>query len=325
MLKVENIYKKFNLQAGLFARYGEFVYAVNGVDLQLAKGESYGLVGESGCGKTTIARLIAGVYPVDSGRIVFAHGEESLSRQAALSSLQKQTLIRNVRYIFQDPARSLNPRMTIHSILTDGYKYSGLHTTKEAARMRAIEVLEQVGLSEEDLIRRPPEFSGGQRQRISIARALMTKPQLLICDEVVSALDVSVQSQIINLLVHIKKSENLTMLFISHDLGIVSYISDRVGVAYGGRIVEEGEAREILKNHLHPYTKLLYSSVSDELSFKPNETKNDEVYDSTTSLHECPFYARCPKRLPVCKTAIPSLKMVNEKTKHKVACFAVSS
>ena len=116
-----------------------------------------------------------------------------------------------------------------------------------------------------DLIRRPPEFSGGQRQRISIARALMTKPQLLICDEVVSALDVSVQSQIINLLVHIKKSENLTMLFISHDLGIVSYISDRVGVAYGGRIVEEGEARDILKNHLHPYTKLLYSSVSYEL------------------------------------------------------------
>ena len=231
LITVSNLKKQFSLEAGFFARFGSYVRAVNGIDFSIGKNECYGLVGESGCGKTTTARLLVSMYEPDEGSIIFTEND----REIDVRSLKKDELKKyreKVKYVFQDPARSLNPRMTVYEILTAGRRWSSFKYSEKENRRDAAAILEETGLSSLDLERRPSEFSGGQRQRISIARALLMNPQLLICDEVVSALDVSIQGQILNLLLDIRSRRDLSFLFIAHDLKVACYFCDRIGVMY---------------------------------------------------------------------------------------------
>ncbi|TVQ35167.1 MAG: ABC transporter ATP-binding protein [Spirochaetaceae bacterium] len=261
MLQIRNVYKRFNLEAGFFAREELYVYAVNGVSLTVGDNEIYGLVGESGCGKTTTARLAVRMYRADAGSIIFTDGDGNSHNVDALDNRGLHMLRSKIQYIFQDPARSLNPRMDILEILTAGYRYSPFWPGRKRAREEAEAVMLDVGLQPSDLERRAADFSGGQRQRISIARALMARPELLICDEVVSALDVSIQGQILNLLLKLKEEYKLAMLFIAHDLAVVSYVSDRIGVMYRGLMMEEAPSQELIADRLHPYTRHLYSAI----------------------------------------------------------------
>jgi ABC-type oligopeptide transport system ATPase subunit len=263
LLEVSHLFKRFNLEAGFFARFGRFVNAVNDISFSIGKNEAYGLVGESGCGKTTTARMLVRMYESDSGEITFYYADKPEN----VASLEKEDLRRyreKVRYVFQDPARSLNPRMSVYEVLVSGCRrpLRQRGVSEKELYGKAAAILEEVGLQAADLEKRPSEFSGGQRQRISIARALLMEPELLICDEVVSALDVSIQGQILNLLLDIRKKRNISFLFIAHDLKVACYFCDRIGVMYRGELMEEAPAANLYQEGLHPYTKLLFSSAA---------------------------------------------------------------
>ncbi len=308
-LKVSGLTKQFNLEAGFFAKNKKIVYAVNDVSFEIPAGSTYGIVGESGCGKTTTARLIVQMYRQTSGKIEFFDRDISSFSKRELKSYREK-----VKYIFQDPAKSLNPRMSVYEILVSALRYSSLWNGKENAHKRAEEIIQEVGLSTEDLKRRPSEFSGGQRQRISIARGLIMNPELLVCDEVVSALDVSIQGQIINLLQDLRQKRNLSFIFITHDLKVASYFCDRIGVMFRGVMVEEGDARTLYKDALHPYTKLLFEGAAGKLS-----TSNIEVKTTLEQEHCCPFAYRCPKATEKCRTELPEFRTLSDG--HKIRCF----
>lgn len=310
-LKVSGLTKQFNLEAGFFAKNKKTVYAVNDVSFEIPAGSTYGIVGESGCGKTTTARLVVQMYRQTSGKIEFFGRDVSSMDKKELKSYREK-----VKYIFQDPAKSLNPRMSVYEILVSALRYSSLWRGKENARALAEEIIQEVGLSADDLKRRPAEFSGGQRQRISIARGLIMNPELLVCDEVVSALDVSIQGQIINLLLDLRQKRNLSFIFITHDLKVASYFCDRIGVMFRGVVVEEGDARTLYKDALHPYTKLLFEGASGNLS-------NSNVEVKTTFEKEicCPFAYRCPKATEKCRNEFPELKTLP--SGHKIRCFLI--
>lgn len=292
LLQISNIRKRFRLEAGIFGTDRKLVHAVNGVSLTVGRGETYGLVGESGSGKSTLAKCLVNVYPYDEGEARFFDGSTVYSLDAE-SRKKNPALNFRIKYVFQDPAASLDPRMSVEEILTIGVRYAKL-MSREEARRRAVILTDAVGLPADSLLRRPADFSGGQRQRISLARALMSSPDLLICDEVVSALDVSVQGQILNLLTDLKKEFGFSMLFIAHDLGVVSYISDRIGVMYGGRLMEEAEARQLFRSPMHPYTQLLLGSVpSADGAFLRNPPAG-EPFDAVNPPEGCPFVPRCP-------------------------------
>jgi ABC-type oligopeptide transport system ATPase subunit len=283
MLSVKNLEKRFKFNAGFFSPEDKYVYAVNGVSFDILPNETYGLVGESGCGKTTTARMLVQMYKPTAGEIVLGDSDGNKKNMHLLKGSALKEAREKIQYIFQDPARSLNPRLNILDVLLSGYRYSTAWPGKDKEKEEAAALLEDVGLNADDIYRRPPDFSGGQRQRISIARALIMKPQILICDEVVSALDVSIQSQILKLLLRLKKEHQLSLLFISHDLAVVSYICDRVGVMYRGMLVESAPASELVKKPAHGYTRYLYASIP---TIKKNNKKIKEI---TQTSEKSPF------------------------------------
>ena len=316
LLQVEHLKKYFPVRRGLLQRVVGHVKAVDDVSFGIRPGETLGLVGESGCGKTTVGRTLLRLYEPTSGEIKYAGQDVTHLQGAALRSLR-----RNLQIVFQDPFSSLNPRMTVRSIIEEGLVVHGIGT-KEERQDRVRDILVKVGLDPSYMHRYPHEFSGGQRQRISIARALALQPRFMVLDEPISALDVSIQSQIINLLTALKEEFQLTYLFISHDLSVVEYISDRVAVMYLGEVVETGTSEQLYRNPLHPYTKALLSSVP---TLDPNRRERraalpGDVPSPLNPPSGCRFHPRCPLATDACKTISPQPLDLDG---HVVRCHAV--
>lgn len=311
LLEARGLVKTYSARAGMFTA-PETIHAVDGVDLHLAAGETLGLVGESGCGKSTLARLLMLLEPPDAGSISFEDRDISTVHGAELKQLR-----RTVQVIFQDPFGSLNPRKKIGSILAEPLI---IHRegNRETRRNRTMELLDLVGLQAEMLSRYPHEFSGGQRQRICIARALALNPRLLICDEPVSALDVSIQAQVITLLQDLQQRLDLSMLFISHDLAVVGYLSHRVAVMYRGRIVETAPTAPLFAEALHPYTRTLMNAVPVPEPGHPLSIPDRENGGGESSPAGCAFAPRCPEADETCRTTPPTLKEI--RPGHLVAC-----
>ena len=314
LLEVRDLQKHYPVKRGLLGRTVAQIKAVDGVSFEMKHGETLGLVGESGCGKTTTGRAILRLIEPTAGQVTFDGTEILGLKGEPLRQIRKRMQI-----IFQDPYGSLNPRMTVGGIVMEGMVAHGMYSKDERIE-RTQNLLERVGLDRDQFHRYPHEFSGGQRQRIGIARALAVEPRFIVCDEPVSALDVSIQAQIINLLADLKQELGLSYLFIAHDLSVVEHISDRVAVMYLGRIVEQATSSEIFSNPLHPYTKALLASVP---SIAPGEKKRRAVLmgDVPTPLNPppgCPFHTRCPEVMDICKTQVPAI--LHQGSQHTVAC-----
>lgn len=319
LLEVRNLVKHFPVKAGIFQRTVAVVKAVDGVSFQIRRGETFGLVGESGCGKTTTGRCVLMLETPTSGEIVFKGVDITKLNQKQLRKLRPKMQI-----VFQDPFSSLNPRLPIKEIIGEAIAYHKIAKGREVER-RVQELLEMVGLSVEHMNRYPHEFSGGQRQRICIARALATEPDLIVCDEAVSALDVSIQSQILKLLENLQAKLGVAYLFISHALNVVKYISHRIGVMYLGKLVEVAESEELYLNPLHPYTKALISAVpvpDPKVKRKKIILKGD-VPSPLNPPQGCRFVTRCPQAMQVCAEIEPQLVEVTPN--HFVACHLYSS
>ena len=313
LLEIKNLVKHFPVK-----NYkDQVVHAVDDVSFHINEGETLGLVGESGCGKSTCARTIIRIYDPSSGQIVF-DGQDI----AGLSQKQLKPVRKNIQMIFQDPYTSLNGRMTVRDIIAEPLEAHQIGSSKAERGDMVNEILKQVGLNAEHSTRYAHEFSGGQRQRIGIARALILRPKLVICDEPISALDVSIQAQIINLLTDFQQKEKLTYLFIAHDLSVVEYISDYVGVMYLGKLVELSESKELYKNPLHPYTKGLLASIPSLDVRAAKLTSQAEMsgdIPSPISLPPgCRFYSRCPYAKKICQEMDPVMK--EAAPGHQLAC-----
>ncbi len=313
MIVVENLVKSFRVKKGFFGKYFT-IKPVNKVSLQIERGETLGVVGESGCGKTTLGRTVIRLLKPDAGKIVFEGMEITNLAERELRRLRK-----DMQIVFQDPFSSLNPRMTVYDILVRPLRIHE-NLSKSEEREVILSTMEKVGLKSEHVGRFPHEFSGGQRQRIAIARAIITRPKFIVLDEPTSALDVSVQAQIMNLLKELKGNLELTYLFISHDLSVIKFLSDRIAVMYLGQIVELGEAKRILDKPLHPYTTLLFSSIPSTNPQKKMELRIDtsEVPSLINLPEGCLFSDRCPLRMTECLSMRPFLKPVDRN--HLVAC-----
>ncbi len=320
LLEVKNLKKHFPIKRGFFAaKTVGYVKSVDGVSLYMREGETLGLVGESGCGKTTTGRLILRAYDPTAGEIWFNDRNLGRVNVAALDKQQLKQLRQNMQLIFQDPYSSLNPRMTLLEIVGEPLYVNKVAQGKEL-KDRVAELLRVVGLRPEYMSRYPHAFSGGQRQRIGVARALALNPQLVVCDEPVSALDASVQAQILNLLMELQEKFRLTYLFISHDLSVVEHISDRVAVMYVGKLVESATTTELYVNPKHPYTEALLSAVPkpDPRLRKEPIVLQGEVADPANPPSGCYFHPRCPYRVERCVSEEPALREIAPD--HFVSC-----
>ncbi|MBR1154429.1 ABC transporter ATP-binding protein [Bradyrhizobium sp. JYMT SZCCT0428] len=316
LLKVAKLTKEFPLKGGLFSGQIASVHAVDGVDFHVDRGETLGLVGESGCGKSTTGRCVLRLIEPSSGEIHF-DGKDVRSLKAD----DLRILRRDIQIIFQDPYASLNPRMNVGAIVGEALIIHQLTKTKQQFEERVVDLLETVGLRADHMGRYPNEFSGGQRQRIGIARALAVEPKLIICDEPVSALDVSIQAQVINLLEDLQEKFGLAYLFIAHDLAVVEHISKRIAVMYLGRIVEMASAHELYASPRHPYTEALLSAVPipDPKVKRQRVRLSGEVPNPISPPTGCHFHTRCPiAQFPLCKSEAPPLKQSADG--HWVAC-----
>ncbi len=314
LLKVEGLTKYFPIRRGFFSRVVGHVKAVDGVSFEVRRGETLGLVGESGCGKTTLARVILRLIDATSGQVDF-DGIPIFD----LNKRDMRALRRRMQIIFQDPYGSLNPRLTVGSMISEALRIHKL-ASGDDVRRKVVELLDRVGIPGEYMNRYPHEFSGGQRQRIGIARALAVSPDLVIADEPVSALDVSIQAQIINLLKDLQEELGLTFLFIAHDLGVVEYISDRVAVMYLGRVVELTESGRLYSDAKHPYTQALLSAIPslDPTRKSKRILLSGDVPSPSNVPSGCAFHPRCPHVMKECRERTPELRKVEKG--HTVAC-----
>lgn len=313
LVKIQNLSKFFKLNRK------QTLKAVDDVSIDIYPNETLGIVGESGCGKTTLGRTVLGLYKATCGNVYF----DGLNVHNA-NHAEKMAFKKRAQIILQDPYASLNPRMTVGDIIAEGINVQGLYKGKEKTR-RIYELLNLVGLNEEHASRFPHEFSGGQRQRIGIARTLAVNPEFIVCDEPISALDVSIQAQIVNLLTNLQKELGLTYLFIAHDLSMVQYISDRVGVMYLGKLVELTSSEDLYKNPKHPYTKALLSAIPSIDLENPMSNRRikmaGEIPSPINPKEGCRFVSRCLQAKEICSNVTPKLKEINKG--HYVACHEV--
>ena len=307
LLQVENLTKYFYKPQGLFGQKKQIVKSVDHVTFDIMRNETLGLVGESGCGKTTVGRTITRLYEPPDGKIIFDGKDKSHLTKKELLPYRKK-----MQMIFQDPYASLNARMTVMDIIREALDLHSDLKTKEEKSKRVYELLDRVGLMREHANRYPHEFSGGQRQRIGIARALAVDPEFIVCDEPISALDVSIQAQVVNMLEDLQREFGLTYLFIAHDLSMVRHISDRIGVMYLGKLVEIGPSEEIYSHHLHPYTEALLSSVPvpdpEKARAKEQIVLQGDIPSPIDPPSGCRFRTRCPRACEQCAQAEPELK-----------------
>ena len=316
LIEIKDLKKHFSVKTSFLSKERKSVRAVDGVSFEIKKGETFGLVGESGCGKSTLGRTLTRLYEPTEGEIIFDG-----TNIATLNKKQMRPFYRRIQTIFQDPYSSLNPNMSVREIIDEPLK---LHSklNEEERRKKIEELLEIVGLKKEDMDNFPHEFSGGQCQRIGIARAVSTEPDFILCDEPISALDVSIQAQVVNMLEDLQEKMGLTYLFVAHDLSMVRHISDRIGVMYLGKIVEICESNELYKEPLHPYTKGLLSAIpiADPIKARESEVQilSGDLPSPIDIPSGCRFHTRCPYAMEKCKSVEP--EMLEVKEDHKVAC-----
>ena len=315
LLKVEHLKKYYPVKSSSLKRSNGFVKAVDDISFDVKVGETFGIVGESGCGKSTMGKSVIRLIEPTDGKVIL-DGQDF----TALKGKELKKARENIKLIFQDPYASLNPRMTVKDIIGEPIDIAKIYKTKKERDDRIIEVMKQVGLNLDYLYRYPHEFSGGQRQRIGIARAIALQPKLIICDEPVSALDVSIQAKIINVLKELQQKLGIAYIFISHDLSVVKHIADRVGVMYLGNMMEMADKKALYSNPLHPYTQALFSAIpkisSERIDDK--EILGGDVPSPANPPKGCRFVTRCPKAMEICKSVRPELKEVEPG--HKCAC-----
>lgn len=314
ILMIENVSMHFpSGRRGLTKRKVRLVHAADGVSFSVNGGETVGLVGESGSGKTTVARIVARLLEPTAGRVLFEGNDVT-----RIHGRKLREYLPNVQMVFQDPFNSLNPRLSVGSIVEEPLVINRRGNRHERLE-RVARLLESVGMSQRDAERMPSDFSGGQRQRIAICRALALNPKVVVCDEAVSALDVSIQAKILNLLVDLQKQFHLTYLFVSHDLSVVRLVSDWLVVMYLGHVVETGDAGQLFEKPLHPYTQALMDAVPDPLTRKELNVIKGEIPSNIDPPRGCPFHTRCPKKMDMCERLSPRLAEVAYK--RRVACF----
>lgn len=316
LLQVKNLCKDFKLRSNSLFEAPKVLHALSNVSLDLYEGETLGVIGESGCGKSTLGRCIVRLHQPTSGQMLY-RGENILS----VDSRRNRQLHKEIQMIFQDPYSSLDPRVTAGRAIAEPLVIHGVENDRRRRREMVTEILEEVGLTPQQAQRYPHEFSGGQRQRINVARSLIMNPKIIVCDEPVSALDVSIQAQVLNLLNSLQKQRGLTYLFISHDLSVIKHISDRVMIMYLGKIVELCSSAEIYRHPLHPYTKALLSAIPPD---SPDDTQEElelkgDISSPVGEMKGCPLAPRCPYRMERCSVSQPKLKETD--AGHRVACF----